>query len=129
MPAVEWHLEWVDIIVSLGSLILIFLALFAVWKFVNPIAVKITRALDLMLGRGKTQGFPAMPSMIERFDEITVRLTSQDAAIDAIKLQVTPNHGSTTKLSEDVQTCMAALVKLKKQLNDHIGIPDDEAQP
>ena len=131
MPSFEWHVEWGDLIGALGALILLGGALFIVWRTVTPIATKITRAVDLLLGRPAEQGIPALPSMVERIDEVkdsvraldaanTERLDAQNDEIAQIKAQVTPNHGSTNKLSEDVQGITAALNLLTQRFDEHL---------
>ena len=132
MPSFEWHVEWGDLIGALGALILLGGALYVVWRTVNPIAAKVTRAVDLLLGRPEEQGIPKLPSMVERIDAVSEKVDALDVAnskriedqnveIDEIRAQVTPNHGSTSKLSEDVQGITAALALLTQRFDDHLA--------
>lgn len=60
---------------------------FAVVKWLHPVVAKVTRVLDLFLGHPAEQGIPAVPGVIERLD-------AQDARLEAIEHQITPNHGT-----------------------------------
>lgn len=87
MPTLpEWHIEWADIAVAVGALILIGVAVLGAYKVVNPIAKKANRIAEFILGRPKDELGPAKPSLAERLD-------GQDKAIAAIEKQVTPNGG------------------------------------
>lgn len=124
MPtAPGWQVGWADIIGAFGALILIGGAVIVTVRVIHPMMRKLTLVLEQILGRPKSQGIPGVPSMIERFDTIDSRLTTQDKAIADIKEQVTPNHGSTSKLSEDVQDIGAALEKLTKRFDEHLAKP------
>lgn len=109
-----WTIEWADIAVTVGSLILIGVAMFVVWRLVNPILKKANRIADFILGRPKDEMGPAQPSLAERLD-------GQDQEIAEIRAQVTPNHGSTSKLSEDVRALLLGLAELRQQFEDHLN--------
>jgi len=102
-----------DIWAAVLALIMIGSVALTVVKVIHPLATKITRVLDLFLGRPAEQGIPAVPGVIERLD-------AQDAQIAAIQEQVTPNRGSTTKLSEDVRALDAKLTELLQRFEDHL---------
>ena len=121
MPAVEWQIGWEFIIACVGALILIGAAVYVTWRLVNPVAKKAMRIADFILGSPKDEFGPAKPSLAERLDVIDQRFDTQDAEIAAISAQVTPNHGSTSKLSEDVQTLLMGLSQLQLRFEDHIG--------
>lgn len=111
----DWlnQVTWTDVVAALAALLLIGGVVLAGWKFVHPIMVKITRVLDLFLGRPAERGIPAVPGVIERLD-------AQDDRLEKIEKQVTPNHGSTSKLAEDVQGLRAALDALIERFEEHL---------
>lgn len=109
-----------DIWAAVLALIMIGSVALAVVKVLHPLATKITRVLDLFLGRPAEQGIPAVPGVIERLDAQDARIAEHGQALSEIKEQVTPNHGSTTKLSEDVQTLDAKLTHLLERFEDHL---------
>ena len=115
-PSPDWinNVTPGDLLGGILAVLLLFGIVLAVVKWVNPILVKVTRVLDLILGRPAEQGLPAQPSFIERLD-------SQDARLDQIALQVTPNHGSTTHLAEQVrrhhEEAMGAIKAIKVELH------------
>lgn len=109
-----------DVVLALGGVAAVaFVARFML-VHVHPLMLRLIRVLDLILGRPKQGGIPAAPSMIDRFDALDARLTAQDVAIAEVKQQVTPNHGSTSKLAEDVQAIAAQLAALVDRFEDHI---------
>lgn len=109
-----------DIIVAFGGLVFLIVIFMFILKVVHPMMVKITRVLDEFLGRPAEQGIPEVPGVLKRLD-------NQDERLDKIEKQVTPNHGSTTKLSDAVIDLEAALKKLERRFNKHFG-PDDEEE-
>jgi hypothetical protein len=132
MPTIpDWTVSWANIGTTVGALLLLGGVVFMVWKAINPIAKKASRVMDLILGTPQEQGLPQQPSMIERIDQVsdkvtaldlanTLRLDQQNIQIAEIRSQVTPNHGSTSKLSEDIQTIAAGLAKLAQRFDDHM---------
>lgn len=103
-------------------------------KVVHPIAQKITRVLDAFLGRPASQGIPAIPGVIERLDaqdavqakqgETLIEQGRQLAEVLAqVKEQVTPNHGSTSKLAEDVQALKSDLAVVVARLDGRPAKP------
>lgn len=104
---------WADLLGAIAALALIGGAVLVIWKTIHPLMVKITHVLDVFLGRPGEQGIPAQPGVIERLEKI--------------EQQVTPNHGSTKKLTEEVQDLQAdvkdvqADVKdLRRRLEEHL---------
>jgi len=49
------------------------------------------------------------------------QLSENATKLAAIESQVTPNHGSTSKLTEDVQDIAAGLAQLTQRFDDHIA--------
>ena len=109
-----------DVLLALGGFILVGLVVIAVVKVVHPLMIKVVRVLDLILGRPDEQGIPGKPSMTDRFDTIDGRMTAQDERLEKIEGQVTPNHGSTSKLAEDVQELKSGLATLIQRFEDHL---------
>ena len=117
--------SWLDA-VTLGDVVGALLALGLIGGIVigavklSPILARITRVIDLILGRPAEQGIPAQPSMIDR-------LEAQDQQIAEIQKQVTPNHGSS---AHDQLTKRIGRVDSKVDvLFQHLGIeipPDDD---
>lgn len=92
----------------------------AVIKVVHPITSKIVRVLDAFLGRPAEQGLPAIPGVIERLDSQDAKIEEHGQQLTQIKEQVTPNHGSTSKLSEDVQSLQKGLADLLQRFDQHL---------
>lgn len=69
-----------------------------------PLIARLSRVVDLILGRPEEQGIPGQPSMVERFERIEARLASLEA-------NLTPNHGSTKTLAVEMQDSMARIAK------------------
>jgi hypothetical protein len=121
------HPDWLDA-VELGDVIGAVLALLliggvalVIFKVVHPLMVKLTRMLDLILGRPDQQGIPGKPSLIERVEAIHERMDAQDVQIAEIKGQVTPNHGSS---AHDKLTRRIGRVDSKVDaLFRHLGVP------
>lgn len=119
-------------VLALGLILTVVLVLF---RWVYPMVSKALRVFDLflgrpadgvlprqvgiaelILGREPAGADPGSPSMVQRFDAVEDRLK-------AVEQQVTPNHGSTNKLSEDVQDLKEAVGKLHEQLEQHLNKP------
>lgn len=115
-PSPDWinNVTPGDLLGGILALLLILSIVIAVVKWVNPMFVKVTRVLDLILGRPAEQGLPAQPSFVERLD-------AQDEKLKQIARQVTPNHGSTTHLAEQVRVhheeAMSAIKAIKAELH------------
>lgn len=109
LPAVSADMVWA----AVAALLAIGTVIFTVVRYVNPIAAKAVRVFDAFLGRPAEQGLPAKPGVIERLDR-------QDEKIAKIEAQVTPNHGSTNKLSEDVQEVKKGLAELLQRFEEHL---------
>ncbi|HEY3545043.1 MAG TPA: hypothetical protein VGK17_03000 [Propionicimonas sp.] len=128
------HLGPTGIAVACLVILLLIVLTFSIVKVVQvvyPIMVKFGRIAELILGRPKDELGPAKPSLTERFDGVdqkiadlgkanTQRLDAQNAELAEIKAQVTPNHGSTSKLAEDVQGIIAGLAALTQRFEDHL---------
>jgi hypothetical protein len=121
------HPEWLDsvgiddVIGALLALLLIGGLVLVLVKMVHPLMVKLTRVLDLILGRPDQQGIPGKPSMMDRFDALDDRMRAQDVQIAEIKGQVTPNHGSS---AHDKLTRRIGRVDFKVDaLFRHLGVP------
>lgn len=76
-----------DIWAAVLALVLIGSAVLVVVKWLHPVVAKVTRVLDLFLGRPEEQGIPAIPGVIERLD-------AQDERLRKIEKEVTPNSGT-----------------------------------
>lgn len=120
------HPEWLndvgvdDVLGAVLAIVLIGVLVLAWYKTVHPLTARIGRVLDLILGRPDQQGIPGQPSMMDRFDTLDERMDGQDARLAKIEGQVTPNHGSTTKLAEDVQQLKASLAELIERFENHL---------
>ena len=122
MPHPSWldAVELSDVFGAILALLLIGGLALVIFKVVHPLMMKLTRVLDLILGRPDQQGIPGKPSMMDRFDALDDRMDAQDQRLESIEGQVTPNHGSTNKLSEDVQELKAGLAALIQRFEDHL---------
>lgn len=135
---IDWwfdHLGPTGIAVACLVILLLIVLTFSIVKAVQvvyPVMVKFGRIAELILGRPKDELGPAKPSLTERFDGVdqkisdlaktnTERLDAQNVEIAQIKAQVTPNHGSTSKLADDVQKIAAGLAKLTERFEDHLA--------
>jgi len=128
------HLGPTGIAVACVVVLLLIVLTFSLVKAVQvvyPIMVRFGRVAELILGRPKDELGPAVPSLTERFDGVnqqikdldeanTERLDAQNTEIAEIKAQVTPNHDSTSKLSEDVQSLLTGLATLTQRFDDHL---------
>lgn len=109
-----------DVLLAIGGFVCVGLVVIGIVKVVHPVMVKVVRVLDLILGRPPQQGIPGKPSMMDRFDDLDKRMDGQDERLEAIEQQVTPNHGSTSRLSDDVQELKASLASLIQRFEDHL---------
>ena len=134
---IDWWIERLGptgIAVACFVVLLLIVLTFSIVKVVQvvyPVMVKFGRIAELILGRPKDELGPAKPSLTERFDAVdqkiadldsanTARLDAQNAELAQIKAQVTPNHGSTSKLADDVQAALKALATLTQRFDDHL---------
>jgi hypothetical protein len=102
------------------ALVLIGSVTISVIKVVHPITSKIVRVLDAFLGRPAEQGLSAIPGVIERLDSQDAKIEEHGQQLAQIKEQVTPNHGSTSKLSDDVQSLQKGLADLLQRFDQHL---------
>lgn len=117
MPHIPWEdVDWLSVVLTAAVLVAFVVAIVKTWHW----PARITRVLDVILGREEDQGVPAIPSMDQRItslrSDLLAATAAQNAEIAEIKSQVVPNHGSTKKLSEEVQQVQTDLLHLKKGL-------------
>lgn len=84
MPRIPWEdIDWATALLTVALVVAVVVAIVKGWG----IPARITRVLDMILGRPAEQGVPAIPSFEDRLKE-------QAEAIAEIRKQVTPNHGT-----------------------------------
>ena len=75
---------------------------------------------EAVLGRPAGQGIPELPSLVERFDDMTAHLAKQDDTLIQIEHEVMENNGSSIK--DTISLMNRKLVEVVNKLDKHIEV-------
>ena len=114
---------WLFIMSVVGGILV------GVWKVFAPIH----SMYEVIAGRPEKNGLPKIPSITERLDKQDARFTDQDVkfgsvneTLKEIRRHVTPNHGSTKSLAEELYELAQTVNSLVAKVDHHVEVEVDQ---